>query len=91
MSEIGPINQPNPLVGSYAGKANGKSAPASTPSGGGGDEVNVSPTARLLGQLAGAGPAQVDVVATAGQLIESGFYDQPEVIQATVDALLADL
>lgn len=89
MSEIGPINAPHAALGGYASKVNGKSGPVNTAQRLGDDQVEVSATARLLSQIGNAEPAEVDVVGTARQLIDSGFYDQPEVIDATVERLIA--
>jgi len=92
MSEIGPIsNSYGPVSGNGNGKAH--TGPAATPSPRiADDQVQVSEAARLLGQLASAtGPATVDKVGTAAALIEAGFYDQPEVIDATIEAMLEKL
>ncbi len=93
MSEIGPVSHHHvPANGRATQRPSPPAAPAATPRLGD-DSVEVSPTARLLGQLARINPVevQVDKVATARELINAGFYDQPEVLDAAIDGLVNDL
>lgn len=92
MTDIPPIGRTtaayNP-VGKAGGNGQANTTPAAArPSA---DSFELSPNARLLGQIASLPDVRQDVVAQAKANIDAGVYDSDAVIDATIDALAEDI
>jgi len=91
MSDIAPIGRPNlPAVNGHAAHGARVNGSAHAPTRGG-DRVELSSAAQLLGKLRGLPEVRADLVARVRAQIDAGTYETDARIDAAVDALAEDL
>ncbi len=92
MSDIGPISHHQASIGSvHARRAGSQDAGRAQAPQRTADRVELSTTAKLLGQLADVPEVREDLIARAKANIQAGVYDANAIIDATVDRLSEDL
>lgn len=91
MNDIAPIGRPNYTA---LGGTTRRGTTATTPVGGtqrGGDEVQLSDTARLLSKLRQMPDIRQEKIDQVRQAINDGTYDTDEKVDAILDPLMEDL
>lgn len=92
MTDVPPIGRSAATYHRVAATGNnGSHSPAATTARDTADSFEVSPTARLLGQLNALPDVREDVVNQAKANIDAGVYDTDAVIDQTIDRLADDL
>jgi len=90
MSDIPPIQSSQAPLARIGPNSRPNDAPAAPGRTGAADEVQFSPVARLLGQLHNLPSVRNELITTARERIDAGFYDSEQVTDQTVEALAAE-
>lgn len=90
MSDIPPIHGSHAPIGRIGPGSRLPGGAASHARQPGADEAQFSPAARLLGQLHGLPPVRAELITAARDRIDSGFYDNEQVTDQTLEALVAE-
>jgi hypothetical protein len=90
-SEIGPIHRSQPTPPSATPRSDPPPQAAGQGTGDRADRVEFSQNARLLARIADLPEVRVELVEQARARVEWGYYDQVQVIDQAIDAMLEDL
>lgn len=91
MSDISPISGSNPALAQIAARRAAKMPQVGKQPPAAGDSVQVSATARLLGQLKDVPEVRQDLIDRVRAEIAGGTYETDEKLDATVEAILDEL
>lgn len=87
MPDIPPLSNSRPVTAAYTKARNAAVTNANTPTRSN-DQVQLSQTAQMLARLNEIPDVRPDLVNAVRQQIDSGTYETPEKIDATVTAML---
>ncbi len=91
MSEIPPIGRSNPALARIAARRAAQTPAPAPEAHRGGDRVELSTTARLLGQLKSVPDVRQGLIDRVRSQIDAGTYETEDKLDAAIDAILDEL